>query len=438
MDGPRRRIRFFLRGLENAASAWVVAALSGAFLTLIVLLVSGPVAKMRRFERSWYRERIRYAVEEIGLRALASGTLDRLPDVRMTQGVLSPWPGREVRVSRVETGEGPALRFLLSTPFGVETWLATFRRGLLPAGFQWALGEGDPDPSADFEGGRVVVAGKIGRFRTDEGDGFRHPLDLPGAWEVKPDTVLDMRRCVERGGRRLEVPIRPAGETALRCLPRGTDLDDFAFGRFPGETFVAFPPEGPRVLKVLGHLWIGEPGKVFRVDPGGRDLVFFVRGNLYLRGDLRVRPGRGRLWFLVGAPSGKGFRDLDRDGLPDPGEVLSGGGERPTPREGSGMVYLGLSGYRPRIRAGIVARGDAISGPAGFELDGVLLVGGRLVVPQDVTGRVVIGTLEGRQGEACRGLPRIPGSLRILRLQEVRRLESDAVFPDGERRGALH
>lgn len=206
--------------------------------------------------------------------------------------------------------------------------------------------------------------------------------------------------------------LRRDGDVGLRRFAVGTDRVDFVAGDALDLTQVE-----RAVLKVAGNLWFESSCEVSLT----RDLVLWVRGNLYVHGDVRVRGG-GRLVVLTERPAGDVvFEDRDGSGGWSAGDRVRGGVAFAGAVEGGGGVWLGRPGGSGEVRvdAALLVEGQlhvcgdaVVHGPLALRCGVTRTAGARLLRDAAAEWAFPAGRARLRAFEP-RGLPR-PGPVEFL------------------------
>ena len=410
---------------------------TGAFLGNSLFSVLEPSMRSRALAKRNILVQAEFVAEDVMLRALAQGTrLRRHRRISLPEGPVSSTPNR---LATVELRRIAGISKLLCRLRRGETnlvFLGEHERGQLSPAFAWSLAEGDPEDASDETRGdqagveRLLVRGARGVLAADSSHAASHPFGSAEVW--------DQRFDLQVGKTRLRAALRPGVDSnlgnfrdspalGLTRLPDPTELDVFELGRRNGtRRIAAFRSKHDYVVRVRGHLWVGRAGDPLFVGTGGRAVVIYVDGNLYVEGGIRMLGPRDRLSFVVGRPDWASFRDFDGDGRQGPADPelpARGAGAGGRPREGSGLVYLAREDQdHVRIQASIFAQHDVVVGRVGAWIGGRVLAGGRVLRPDPESDFIEIQPPPLETQRPSRGWPMLPGSERIERLSALKLL----------------
>lgn len=421
-----------------AALALVVAAV--AFFAHALKSVTGPTQLSVSLQERVTRIRGARIAEDLARRALL-----RIEELRagarliLPEGSLSRFPER---ASWVEMRSTQGRRELVcSLARGQQQLLfrgRSIRGSLLPC-MLWPLGQ--VEESANEQG--LIVEALHGRPRGGVLEAV--PYREEALWS-DVDFVVDPE-TLERGstGRHALhlANFRAAEGLALEASSAPTSLPNFELGTPRAARIVtAFRGSHDLVILVRGHLWLGRPGHHTVIETGGRSVVLLVEGNVRIRGNVDVHGERDQVFVVAGRPGTAAFRDLDGDGLRDPGEMRLDPhvpSSLVSPIEGGGLIYLGDAQSRADVCATLVASQDVVVATAGARIRGGILCR-RLTRVGPEPGAIVIRErhpLLDLDRIPRRGLPVVPGSAGVDRVEPPLFWRSQArPIPAAEGRGA--
>ncbi|MFQ5503556.1 MAG: hypothetical protein ACE5F1_02025 [Planctomycetota bacterium] len=413
-----------------------IVVLASTYFAATLGLIVGPVATSLVLSDQFEKIRTTFVAEDVLLRALAKHELRSQGHVEVVEGQLSDHPDEAVKVELLQQLTGPELRCRFGSHRDSMEYRASFVNGALPAAFSWAAGQGDPRAPDLEQGDRgLTIRGRTGRMCSDPKRDNVFPLSIPGAWDIQADFVVRagiyLDPAVEHENTN-QANFRLAADLPLEHLFEPTDMDDFEVGRSNDARLVASfrgtSSSRGIVIRVLGHLWVGRPGETLLVETAGHSVVLNVTGNVYVLGDVRMVGPKDSLIIVAGSRGRAAFRDWNGNGRRDSGESLLGTMVTPgfylRPREGTGLVYLGMAEDRiPKMQAYLVATHDVIVGKSGASVHGTVLAGGMLIrVGGREAGPLLLSTDTRFRDMSLpkRGLPIIPGSEKRERLTSIR------------------
>ncbi|PIE22900.1 MAG: hypothetical protein CSA62_09990 [Planctomycetota bacterium] len=281
---------------------------------------------------------------------------------------------------------GFEIDLVLNTGSREHAFQAELAMGRLPDCFAYAFVSESPPPPGFLS----VRRGNVACFDS----GLARPLAGCGWPEQIPLHVSRLLRCSGVSGWRLadELPIRYLGKASA-----ATDYELFASDEYGDQALRPIRSDESEVcVNIPGNLWLGRPGKRLELDLGGRTLLLFVEGQLYLAGDVRPRGVRDRLVIVAGKePGAEASVNLGLPGRPAPLEL-----ELCLVSRGALRVYARHSSLRGHLM---------VEGPVLIEEPGAKL---ELIVPGSESGEL----------RPLPNLPTAPGSrqeLRLLRLESL-------------------
>lgn len=325
------------------------------------------LAESRRLLRGWIEEQAELDGFGSGLRGEA-------------ELLAGPTP-RHVRWDARPRPFGMLLDLQIADEEHQHGFVAELRRGSMAETMGWGLGLG-----AEFPLGlRLQTDLPIGRFDAER----PHPLDREGVWPTHFDLAVP-----GSAGTRLSHYVRRADELPLRYLGRSSLAADYLLhprARQPLLHLMASDEREQRV-RIEGNLWLGVPGQKLVLDLGGRRLLLYVEGDVFVAAELELQ---GPLDELV---------VVSRD-----------------PLGGDATLYFGLPGRSSNmsIEGRFLVRGDLRLGAASVQLMGQALVEGSLRCLEGQELRIESLRAQRELREPIGLFPPLPDSTRKLRLEAL-------------------